>query len=169
MARMEAERVLMREKWERGVIPRQIRHHLPFICAKAFLTAADSIGKILMRLGERMDVPPETVAVCRGFYDSFPELREVRNSVQHIEDRGRGFGRRGRPLKLKPVNSGGINVDGGALILNNLNGNRYGSTMADGHFGEIEVSATSLATIRDRIEAVISSLPWKGPPEVEPR
>lgn len=168
-ARMEVERILMREKWERGIIPRQIRHHLPFIYAKAFLAAADSIGKILMRLGERSDVPSETVTACRGFYDSFPELREVRNSVQHIEDRGRGLGRGGKPLELKPVNAGGIKADGGALILNNLNGNRYGSTMADGHFGEIEVSTASLATMRDRIEAVITSLPWKGPPEVEPR
>lgn len=168
-ARVEADRILMREKWERGIVPRQIRHHLPFIYAKAFLAAADSIGKILMCLAERAAVPAETGVACRAFYDSFPELREVRNSVQHIEDRGRGLGRGGKALDLKPVNAGGIEAEGGALILNNLNGNRYGSTMADGHFGEIEVSATSLATMRDRIEAVMSSLPWKGPPDIEPR
>lgn len=44
--RVEADRVLMREKWDRGIIPQQVRHRAPFISAKAFLYAADSTGRI---------------------------------------------------------------------------------------------------------------------------
>lgn len=64
-------------------------------------------------------------------------------------------------LELRPVDSGGIEAESRALILDNLRGNRYG-TMADGYFGEVEVSSASLATMRDRIEAVVHSLPRKG-------
>lgn len=165
----EVDRRLMLEKWKRGILPRQLEHHLPFIFAKSFLYAADEIGKVLARIGERGDIPPAAVAACEGYYDSFSTLREVRNSTQHVEDRARGLGRGGQPLELQPVAAGGIQALGGALILSNLSGNKFGATMADGHFGEVEVSARTLADMRDRIEAVFNVLPWKGSPRLIPR
>lgn len=167
--RIQVDRQLMLEKWVKGIIPKQMRHHVPFIYAKAFLYAADSIGKILDRLAERADVPAATAAACDAYYDLFPELREVRNSAQHIEDRGRSLGKAGKPLDLKPIDNSMIRAPGGALVLNSLNGNRYGATMADGHYGEVEVSTGSLGAMRDTIEAVMSSLSWTGPAEHRPR
>lgn len=56
-----------------------------------------------------------------------------------------------------------VSAPGGALILNSLNGNNFGATMADGHYGEVEVSQSSLGTIRDHIESLVGAFPWTGP------
>lgn len=166
--RNEASRQLMLENWSAGRVPDQILHHVPFINAKAFLYGADSIGKLLSSLAERDDIPEAARHAAEAFSDAFPELREVRNSTQHLEDRIRGLGRNNKPLQLKPVDNQLIRAPGGALVLNSLNGNRYGSTMADGSYGEVEVSAASLGKMRDLIEAVLNALPWKGPVDVRP-
>lgn len=164
--RERAGRQLMHEKWDRGILPRQLRHHIPFIYAKSFLYSADRIGKVLARLAERADLPADAQGACKEFYTSFPSLREVRNSAQHVEDRARGLGKAGKPLALKPIENSMIS--GSPLVIDSLNGNRFGATMADGHYGEVEVSAASLATIRQHIEAVLEALPWRGPLKLFP-
>ena len=72
----------------------------------------------------------------------FPDVRGVRNTAQHLEDRSRGLGagRSPRPLVLQPVENFLVNAPGGALVLDALIGNRFGCTMADGHYGEVEIS-----------------------------
>lgn len=162
-ARIEAGRQVMLENLQRGVVPQRLLHTVPFIYAKAFLYAADEIGKIMDRLAEESDLPEPACDACRAYYSSFPSLREVRHSAQHIEDRGRGLGRGEKPLDLKPVNNRMVTAPGGALIVNSLNGNNFGATMADGHYGEVEVSRSSLATIRDHVELLVGALPWTGP------
>jgi hypothetical protein len=93
-----------------------------------------------------------------------PEVRRVRNSVQHVEDRARGLGPSGKPLDLKPVDNRAINAPGGGvLILNMLNGSRYGSTVADGRYAEVDVTSQSLLAVRDAIQKVLNSLAWKEP------
>jgi hypothetical protein len=44
-----------------------------------------------------------------------------------------------------------------------LNGNRYGCTTAAGEYGEVEVSAATLAVVHQATQAVITSFQWKGP------
>lgn len=167
--RERVERQLVHENWDRGILPRQLRHFIPFIYAKSFLYAVDRIGKVLARLAERPDLPADAQGACKEFYASFPSLREVRNSAQHVEDRGRGLGKGGKPLDLKPIENSMISAPGGnVLVVDNLNGNRFGATIADGHYAEMEVSAASLTTIRQHIQAVLEALPWRGPRRLFP-
>jgi hypothetical protein len=155
------------EEWEAGIVPESLSGRQPFIAAKAFVHAADEIGKILNTLAERSDLSDEARDACRVYYSSFPMLREIRNSIQHLEDRGRGLGRGKRPLNLKPINNV-ISAPGGALVIDFLNGNRYGITMADGHYGEVEISAGSVAAMRDVVQAALDKLPWTGSPRFIP-
>ncbi|MHB8825046.1 MAG: hypothetical protein ACYC5T_09470, partial [Thiobacillus sp.] len=53
--------------------------------------------------------------------------------------------------------------NGGVLILNSLNGNRFGCTMSDGHYGEVEVSAPSLQSLQQLLHDTLSSFNWRGP------
>src|SRR5690606_26510642 len=79
-----------REKWSNGFQPREFEHNLPFIYARAFLYAIDSFDKFLGVLS-REDGVPEIVAELHGQVgEAFPDLRGVRNSAQHLEDRSRG-------------------------------------------------------------------------------
>jgi hypothetical protein len=163
----EADRLLMLQHWDEGTLPRPLTHKLPFLYAKSFLFTADSIGRLLAKLAERPDLPCEVACACNSFYDWFPDLREVRNSTVHIEDRARGVkeSRKGKPdkmLDLKPVAKGSILSTGPVLVLGNLSGNRFGCTMANGHYGEMEISADSLGIVRDLLEEAFANIPWTG-------
>jgi hypothetical protein len=57
---------------------------------------------------------------------------------------------------------------GGVLILESLNNNLFGTTMADGHYGEIEVSVGTLGLARECVQGVISAFAWKGWKRHEP-
>lgn len=51
---------------------------------------------------------------------------------------------------------------GGVLALDILNGDKYGSTTADGRYAEIEVNGATLTTVHACLQAVIDALPWRG-------
>lgn len=166
----EAEVRFKREKWSSGEVPRKFEHNLPFIYARAFLYALDAFDKILGILAKESNVPEEIAKFHTKIAEEFPHLKGVRNTAQHIEDRGRGLGagKKPQPLDLKPVANGLINAPGGVLALNCLNGSRYGSTMADGHYGEIEVSSESMQMLQKILEGVLQSFKWLGPKRHEP-
>ncbi|WP_162890637.1 hypothetical protein [Salinibacter ruber] len=164
------ERELKREKWESGELPKQYSHRLIFMHAKSFLFAVDRIEKILGAIAEKDGVPDEVVEAKDAFEDIFPDLRGVRNTVAHIEDRGRGLDHRKEDLDLKPVQNRLVNAPGGgALILESLNGNEFGSTMSDGHYGEVEISLENIVKVCECIQNVIDALEWRGPQMHYPR
>ncbi|WP_202905089.1 hypothetical protein [Paraburkholderia mimosarum] len=160
-----------REKWAAGGVPREFEHNLPFIYARAFLYALDAFDKFLGVLAKEENVPEEVATHHEKIADAFPHLRGVRNTAQHLEDRARGLGagRNPQPLELKPIENGFINAPrGGVLVLNCLNGSKYGSTMSDGHYGEIDVSPESMLRLKEILEAVLSSFKWRGPRQHAP-
>ena len=88
----------------------------------------------------------------------------------HLEDRARGLGTGGKLLDLKPVNNAlasGNNVK--LLAMNCLIGNKYGATMADGHYGEIDVSPESLQRLQKILQATLEAFRWSGSKQHEPR
>jgi hypothetical protein len=166
----EVEVLFRREQWSRGQLPDTYEHALPFIYARSFLFALDGIDKFLGVLVQEPSLPPGVEMARQRFIGSFPQLREVRNSTAHAEDRTRGLGRGGKPLQLHPVTNPMVHAPGGGvLIVESLNGNCFGSTMADGHYGEVEVSAGSVAEARDCIQQVIDAFRWRGRPQHAPR
>ncbi|MCV5180175.1 hypothetical protein OFC21_32670, partial [Escherichia coli] len=81
-----------------------------------------------------------------------------------LEDRARGLGagREPKPLNLQPISNTFINAPQGALILNNLNGTKFGSTMSDGHYGEVDISPESLSKMQSIVQGVLDSFKWVG-------
>jgi hypothetical protein len=166
--RFDADVALKRERWAAGEIPEAHMRRAVFLYAQAFLFALDGIGKTVTALGSAAWVPPAVLAARDDFYGKLPDLTGVRDTSHHLEDRARGRDRRGKPLAIKPVMNTAIHAPGGALILSNLNGNRYGSTMEDGSFGEIEVSAQSLELARLAIQTCIEAFTWRPSRHHEP-
>lgn len=159
----EAEVRFKREKWLNGDVPREFERTLPFIYARAFLYALDSFDKILGVLSKEANVPEQVAKFHAQIAEVFPHLRGVRNTAQHLEDRARGLGAGKNPLDLKPVTNNLIHAPGGGvLVLNCLNGSRYGSTMSDGHYGEIDVSPESMQRLQKILEGVLQSFRWHG-------
>ncbi|MGV3470013.1 hypothetical protein [Limnobacter sp.] len=167
----ETEVRFKREKWSNGGVPREFEHNLPFIYARTFLYALDAFDKFLGVLAKDPNVPAEVATYHEKVAEVFPHLRGVRNTAQHLEDRARGLGagRNPQPLDLKPIDNGLISAPGGgALVLNCLNGSRYGSTMSDGHYGEVDVSPESMQHLQKILEGVFSSFKWCGSKQHSP-
>ena len=162
--RFEAEVRFKREKWSNGGVPREFEHNLPLIYARAFLYALDAFDKFLGILSKEANVPEQVAKFHAQIAEEFPQLRAVRNTAQHLEDRARGLGAsKTQPLALKPITNSLINAPGGGVLaLNCLNGSRYGSTMSDGHYGEIDVSPESMQRLQKILVGVLQAFKWRG-------
>jgi len=160
----ETEVIFKREQWQAGRLPREFEHNQPFIFARSFLYAIDSFDKFLKVLSKTDGVPNVITTLYDEFGKAFPDLRGVRNTAQHMEDRARGLGagRNPQPLDLKPVDNQMVKASSGALMLNCLNGTKYGNTMADGHYGEVDVSPPSMEALHSIFQQVLTSFKWKG-------
>ena len=167
--RFEVEVRFKREQWSSGRIPREFEYNAPFVYARAFLYALDAFDKFLGVLSKTKSVPAELIKLHGMMASAFPHLREVRNSVQHLEDRSRLLNQKGKRIDLKPINNSMVNAPGGGvLMLNCLNGSNYGSTMSDGHYGEVEVSPKSMIKLQEILQAVLQVFKWKGPKQHAP-
>lgn len=167
----ETEVRFKREQWSSGRVPREFEHNHPFIYARAFLYALDAFDKFLGVLSKEPSVPEQVAELHAEIAEAFPHLRGVRNTAQHLEDRARslGAGREPKPLDLKPITNSFINApSGGVLVLNSLNGSRYGSTMSDGHYGEIDVAPESMQHLQRILNGVLCSFKWRGPRQHAP-
>lgn len=167
----ETEARFKREKWSKGSQPREFEHNLPFVYARAFLYALDSFDKFFGVLSREKGVPQIVSELHAQIGEAFPNLRGVRNTAQHLEDRSRGLGagRHPKPLDLKPVENNMVSApNGGLLILNSLNGSNYGCTMADGHYGEVDVSPESMARVQKILQQTLEAFDWHGPKQHGP-
>lgn len=165
----EADVRFKREKWSNGGLPREFENGLPFLYARAFLYALDGFDKFLGVLAKEPNVPPEVKTLHARMAESFPDLRDVRNTAQHLEDRARGLAVGNKPLVLKPVvNALASAPHGGVLILNSLNGSKYGCTKSDGHYGEIDVSPESMQLLKAVLDELQALFKWRGPRQHAP-
>lgn len=119
--------------------------------ARSFVYSLDTIGQLIRVLQGSDQLPPSAREQCQRWLAEFGALRELRNSLQHIEDRLRGLGRRGTPLP-KPL-----------VILGAFRNNLFGGTTAEGTYVEVDVSASVLCQARAIIEDLLWSFQWLGP------
>lgn len=157
-----------REKWTSGELPDSYEHRISFMHAKSFLHSVDRVRKTLDELSSLEGVPESIENARERFRNAFPNLRRVRNTTAHVEDRARGR-YRGEELELKPIENSGIHAPEGAIAIENLHGNRFGSIMENGEYGEVEISAEKIKVLADCIQTVIEAFDWQGPARHYPR
>jgi hypothetical protein len=143
-------------------MPAFLERHLPFLHAQSFLYALVTIGKVLTILSQNPALPDTVRQQEKIFRDALPSLTLLRDTAHHPEDRARGLKKSGKRIKLKPVRNALFDFqNGGVLALGNFIGDKYGSTTADGHYTEIEVSSATLTTVHQCLQAMIDALPWR--------
>ena len=154
---------VVRQKWDTGELPRELQHRLPFLHAETFVTALARVRRTLQVLCDTgVDTTGEIARACADFDAGVPALKAVRDSVEHAEDRMRGRNRKGQMLTLAPVTNSAIHAPGGgALIGGILNDNRFGWTVDDGTYQEVEVSDATVEAARTAVQAALDALPWK--------
>lgn len=142
-------------------VPLSYSQRIPFIHAKSFLYAMDTIEKSLTRLQDLPNAPAEVDVALDHFQLAFPSLRHLRNSSHHVEDRvqGKAHSRRIKPL---PAHEGAP-ASQGAMTVDRLDDNRLGATLADGSYGEVEVSLDSALSAQRLVQFVHDAYTWAGP------
>jgi hypothetical protein len=153
-----------------GREPDSYSHKRPFVYARAFLLSADLVLKIVRALSKVASVPPGLGQVVASLETSLPGLSQVRNSSAHLEDRVRGLDMKGKTITSKPYAGVGITAGGGmsGMLLENLEGTLFTSTLADGGHGSLDVTADTLSILVAHAQQVIEIFPWRGSPRVVP-
>lgn len=119
------------------------------IYATSFIVSLNAISKLLEALKKYLR-PPNTVITFISEYESaFGHLKHIRDSMAHIEDRGRGVDKYQRRI---PTNF---------LILGAFIERRFGFTASDGKFYEIELSESTLSSAQQILQKIINAYGWE--------
>lgn len=167
--RFEVDRRVKIEKWSQGEQPLSHSERVIFLHAKSFLNSLDTFDRFMKVISEEPAAPAELQNLHAEIGREFPQLRAVRNSTQHLEDRALGLGPGKKPMELKPVDNDHIVAPQGALMLGNLCGTKFGCTMADGGYGEIDVSPDTLSKFQSILQRVYETFEWVGARQYLPR
>ncbi len=161
----QAKRDVVRAKFAAGQLPREYRHRLPFLHARTFLTSLAQINRALIALAE-LDIggSQQKIDAARvSFEAAIPGLKNVRDSIEHAEDRMRGMNRKRQKMTLAPITNSAIHAPGGGVLVGDmLNGRHFGCTTEDGSYQEVEVSDQTLEAARVAVQDVLDALPWKS-------
>lgn len=167
-----------RSRWNSGERPRSHTNKLPFMYAKAFVTALADFHRILTKFNEILEpgqLRDKVENVSAEVNNSFPDLREVRNSIHHPEDRARGLGGFNRvtkslnPLAPKAVINRILSApEGGVAVMGALAGDKFGCTKADGQYGEVSISQESMQSLKVIFDRLLSNFEWRGPKQHSP-
>lgn len=155
-------RAVLESRWERGEWPDEFERRKVFLHAHSFVFALDCFRRTLQILADTPGTPHAVATVAASLRDALPHLKGVRDSAAHLEDRGRGLGKRGQPLDFKPVHNSLFKMPAGVLGLSNLNGSKLGYTTETGEYGEIDVSVATLSVMCDAFQEIINTFPWRG-------
>lgn len=136
-------------------LPWSYKRRIVFVHAHTFVYSLDRIDKTLQVLKALLDGPYDISDIYKYFQNSISDLRGVRNSSAHSEDRLRGLDRNKKPIVPSPL---------GFIMLENLHGTKFMSTMENGRLGKIDVTLDTLKASETAIQAVIDLLKWKGLP-----
>lgn len=156
----EVGRRVIRERWADGELPGGLRHRLLFLHARAFVTSLAAVGRALSALSTLETGTPQADLrrVHSQFEGAMPDLRPVRDSIEHAEDRMRGLDRRGERMDLTVLGGGSLFED-----------RTYGCTVDGGAHAEIEICEETLEVARAAVQAAFDALPWRpGPRRIEP-
>lgn len=169
-----AELLHRQERWAAGEMPFDFQVRMPSLYAHSFLTAVDMIGKLLLALKQEPGASPDIEAAEERFACEFKNVRLIRNSALHLEDRIRNIGARKKnpsPLVAKPVQGYGIhnpNNIGDVRILGALYGNQLVYLLDNGETAHIEVSEKTLAGLQPILQLALDAFNWQGPPKHHP-
>jgi len=75
----------------------------------------------------------------------------------------RGLDRDKKAMTLAPISNQIIEAPGGGvLVSDSLNDRRYGCTVNDGSYSEIDVADDTLEVARDAVQTIFDALPWRS-------
>ncbi len=125
--------------------------NLSHLYARCFVYALDTVRQLLKVIRDDPQLPSSAHNHCDTFLAEYENIRNLRNSLHHIEDR------------LRCLGPGGSRISAPLLLLGCFRNDHFGCTAADGTYAEIELSQATLRRAGTIIEDLIGSFTWLGP------
>lgn len=154
-----------RNEWVSGIQPNEFRFISVTLSARSFVGALDSFSKYLAVLSKEEGSPEGLDELHEELLKKFPNLRDIRNTIQHMEDRTRHLGAKGKKIEVKPIDTPLFKSDGGIFAFNVVTNTAYGNTMSNGEYGQIDISPASMEELQLIMKKLFYLFNWEGPPE----
>ncbi len=154
---IEVERLALSIAEAQSVVPSSFRAQFPFMHAESFVFALDGIEKLMSVIAGWEGAPSEAIETFRVWSTEFPQLRDIRNSAHHTEDRIRGIGKPGKVMNVPVIDMG------------NLGGSEFSITVADGSVQTIDVSLSTLVRAQVLVQQMHDAFVWTAPGWIDPR
>jgi hypothetical protein len=122
---------------------------LNYVYARQFVYSLDSISKILRVLASLGSVPEAASKSISEYGSLFGDLKQIRDSALHIEDRGRGLRKHGK------------RVPSVVIILGGFTGSRFDFTGEDGICYGVDISESTLAEAHNILQSIIDAFAWE--------
>lgn len=134
------------------------------LAAKSFVAALATIGRQLRHFA---DDDPALAPIYSEYATRLPSVASVRNSSQHVEQRGRREKAHGKPIAVQPVRTAAFHMDN-SVMLGGFDGDLYGFTGDDGHYHQVPITDATADTARELVQRAINALTWTGYPRTHP-
>ena len=119
------------------------------VYAMAFVYSIDSISKLLDVLHKELK-PPDAVQLLISQYSlRFGDLKHIRDSIAHIEDRGRALDKNHKPIPTS------------IIVLGCFNDRRFEFTASNGKCYAVEISDSTLLSVHGILQEIINSYNWE--------
>ena len=160
---------MIAQKFGKGILPRSVAHHLPFLYAKAFVYVLDEFRRHLASLERFGSVTCTATSARAELAALLPDLEQVRHSVAHVDERAQWLGPLKKTLDPKPVTTRMLNAPAGGVVeISQLDGDDLCCTMGDGRQGRVPVNREAFDGCVAIYQKLVDNIRWKGPPSVEP-
>ena len=119
------------------------------IYAKSFIYNLDIINKLFNTLDDKVGNENEKHLLHERYKSCFGDLKHIRDSLMHLEDRGIGKDKNKKPLVATVIVIGGF--------INNC----YSYSGSDGKHYQIEISETTINKAKTIIQNLINTYEWE--------
>jgi hypothetical protein len=120
-----------------------------FLYARAFVYALDAARGFVFAVREFRSLPSATSAACDAFLHQFGYVRDIRNSLQHVEERAQAKG--SGKTRLGPI-----------IDLGSLNERQFGVTTGQGQHLEVDITEDYIRSFRSALADIFGWLEWLG-------
>ncbi|MGC9969064.1 MAG: hypothetical protein ABSE56_00610 [Bryobacteraceae bacterium] len=117
--------------------------------ARSYVESLDRLRAFVKVLSDQPGIPAEAKAACEIFLQQYGRIRDIRNSLQHIEERAQAKGPGGRKL-AGPI------LDLGSL----MNDRWFGITTGENQHIRVEISEQFLKDVRSALLRIVWSFQW---------
>lgn len=124
-------------------------NYLNTIYAKMFVYSLNSITEILKVFKKYSNLPHDVLVLVSEYKSIFGNIKHIRDSATHIENRGRALDKNGNIIPAS------------LIVLGGFNERRYEFTGSDGKCYGVEISESTLLLAHRILQSIINAFKWE--------